>query len=59
MLHSSTAEQEAVNFKVPGSNPGGAANIITQRLLIGDIVQRPSTSVFQTDDGSSNLPIPS
>jgi len=25
LLHSSTAEQEAVNFKVPGSNPGGAA----------------------------------
>jgi len=26
LTHSSTAEQRAVNSKVPGSNPGGSAN---------------------------------
>ena len=34
MLHSSTAEQEAVNFKVPGSNPGGAAKENMKTVLV-------------------------
>ena len=32
MIHSSTAEQRAVNSKVPGSNPGGSAMGVTSHI---------------------------
>ena len=35
MIHSSTAEQRAVNSKVPGSNPGGSANGVVHTTLTG------------------------
>jgi hypothetical protein len=35
MIHSSTAEQRAVNSKVPGSNPGGSANGVVHTTLKG------------------------
>ena len=35
MIHSSTAEQRAVNSKVPGSNPGWSANGVVHTTLTG------------------------
>jgi hypothetical protein len=35
MIHSSTAEQRAVNSKVPGSNPGGSADGVVHTTPTG------------------------